>query len=82
MTPSFQRWGITLALLGFVSILPGTVEAQCSTYLTQWGSTGMISGQFIFPFGVATDVTGDVYVADAGNHRIQKFTSTGAYVTQ
>jgi len=29
--------------------------------------------QFIFPFGVATDGSGYVYVADRFNNRIQKF---------
>ncbi len=31
---------------------------------------------------MATDAGGDVYVVDAGNHRIQKFTGTGTYLTQ
>src|SRR5206468_3180577 len=51
-------------------------------YLTQWGSYGQGNGQFFYPRGVATDAYGDVYVADAGNGRIQKFTGTGAYLTQ
>jgi len=32
--------------------------------------------------GVATDHEGNVYVADLGNNRIQKFTNSGAYLTQ
>jgi sugar lactone lactonase YvrE len=31
---------------------------------------------------VATDAVGNLYVADLDNHRIQKFTSTGTYVTK
>jgi DNA-binding beta-propeller fold protein YncE len=31
---------------------------------------------------VATDLPGDVYVVDLINNRIQKFTGTGAYLTQ
>jgi len=30
--------------------------------------------------GVAVDAGGNVFVADAGNHRVQKFTGTGAYL--
>ena len=29
------------------------------------------------PYGVAVDVSGNVYVADSGNHSIQKLDSTG-----
>ena len=45
-----------------------TVAANC-----QAGSTGGAGGEMNGPAGVATDVQGDVYVADAGNNRIQKF---------
>jgi DNA-binding beta-propeller fold protein YncE len=31
---------------------------------------------------VATDASGDVYVGDNHNHRIQKFSSTGTYISQ
>jgi sugar lactone lactonase YvrE len=31
---------------------------------------------------VAVDVSGNVYVADGANHRIQKFTNSGVYVAQ
>ncbi|PYM03608.1 MAG: hypothetical protein DMD82_16510, partial [Candidatus Rokuibacteriota bacterium] len=31
---------------------------------------------------MATDHEGNVYVADLGNNRIQKFTNSGAYLTQ
>ena len=74
MTSLLQRFGITLAMLGFASILPATVGAQA--YLTQWGSVGADSGQFSYPTGVATDAAGNVYIAEQGNHRIQKFTSS------
>ena len=60
------------------------------TYLTQWGSHGNGDGQFEDPNGLATDAAGNVYVADSNiaiidgfhNNRIQKFTSTGTYLTQ
>lgn len=39
----------------------------------KWGSRGAGDGQFYNPYGIAVDVGGNVYVADAGNHRIQKF---------
>src|SRR5438876_11707049 len=82
MTSRLWRFGITLAFVGFASIQPATVGAQPTVYLTQWGSPGSGKGQFSEPFGVATDAAGNVYVEDTGNIRIQKFTSTGAYLTQ
>ena len=37
--------------------------------------------QFSFPSGVSVDATGNVYVADRGNHRIRKITPAGAVTT-
>lgn len=48
--------------------------------LTQWGGSGSGDGQFSWPTGVATDTSGDVYVADSGNNRIQMFSSSGAFI--
>src|SRR5439155_13214594 len=49
---------------------------------TQCSSYGSGDGQFDYPFAVAPDDAGNVYVTDSYNHRIQKFTNTGAYLTQ
>ena len=39
-----------------------------------WGSLGSGDGQFFGgPLGVAVDGSGDVFVADNGNNRVQKF---------
>jgi len=43
------------------------------SFLTAWGSAGSGDGQFNSPGGVAVEGGGSVYVADAGNYRIQKF---------
>jgi DNA-binding beta-propeller fold protein YncE len=45
-----------------------------------WGSSGTGDGQFCRPLGIAVDSDGNVYVADSGNHRIQKFTSAGVFL--
>jgi len=37
---------------------------------------------FNTPLGIALDSNGNVYVADRGNDRIQKFTSTGQFITK
>ena len=46
---------------------------------TQIGSVGVADGQFTTPYGVATDSSGNLYVADTGNNRIQKFNSSGVW---
>ncbi len=48
----------------------------------KWGSSGSGDGEFLFPWGVAVDSSGNVYVADTSNNRIQEFTSTGLFVTK
>jgi DNA-binding beta-propeller fold protein YncE len=46
-----------------------------------FGSTGSGADQFQTPLGVAVDPqTGEVYVADAGNARVEKFDSHGNFV--
>ncbi|MGB4478130.1 MAG: hypothetical protein WBI30_04450, partial [Candidatus Methanoculleus thermohydrogenotrophicum] len=42
-------------------------------FLTTLGSYGKGDGEFRNPSGVAVDAAGNVYVADRGNGRIQKF---------
>ena len=40
------------------------------------------AGQFKYPYSVAVDGSGNVYVADTENHRIQKFGPDGTFLTQ
>ncbi len=64
-------------------------------YITKWGSYGTGNSQFKFsnPDGsyilgsgaegaIAVDKAGMVYVVDNMNHRIQKFDSSGTYITK
>jgi len=51
-------------------------------FVTKWGTEGTGDGQFDEPVGVAVASDGSVYVADAPNGRIQKFTSEGVFVSQ
>jgi DNA-binding beta-propeller fold protein YncE len=46
----------------------------------RWGITGSSLGQFNNPMNLAVGPSGDVYVADGGNHRIQRFRPDGTYV--
>ena len=42
-------------------------------FLAKWGTQGSGDGQFYSPEGIAVDGTGNVYVADTGNNRVQVF---------
>lgn len=45
-------------------------------FVTKWGSHGTVAdGQFVSAQGIAVDFSGNVYVADSDNNRIQKFSS-------
>ncbi len=43
------------------------------TFVTKWGSTGTGDGQFDRAWSLSVDHTGNVYVCEYYNHRIQKF---------
>jgi hypothetical protein len=51
-------------------------------FLKTWGSTGSSQGQFNGIRGIATDAAGNIYVADAGNKRIQVFDGEGTFKSQ
>jgi len=52
------------------------------TYVSQLGKThdhGSDNDRFRFPYGIAFDSAGRVYVGDTDNHRIQIFNNSGVY---
>jgi DNA-binding beta-propeller fold protein YncE len=51
-------------------------------FIKSWGSRGSEQGQFNMVHGLAIDAQNNVYVADAGNKRIQVFDSDGVFKTQ
>jgi hypothetical protein len=51
-------------------------------YLKSWGQTGSGPGQFKGIRGIASDPQGNIYVADAGNDRIQVFDGEGTYKSE
>jgi len=60
--------------------IPASIESSSPpSYLTAFGSRGAGAGQFEGPARDAVDASGDVWVADYGNHRIEEFSSSGAF---
>ena len=50
--------------------------------ISQWGSFGISEpGHFSYPQFIAVD-DGTIYVSDLGNKRVQKFSSTGEFITE
>ncbi len=51
------------------------------TRVAVWGGTGNGNGEFNSPYGLAVDpVSHDLYIAERGNHRISRITSSGTFV--
>ena len=63
------------------TLLNPTVEKYTldGEFIFRWGSKGSGDGEFLNPVGLAIDSNGNVYVVDALNHRIQKFTPEGQF---
>ena len=49
-------------------------------FVQTWGSEGTGPGEFRDPIGVAIGPSGDIYVTDTGNNRIQRFSPDGRFI--
>lgn len=59
-----------------------TTLAKPPVYNFTFGSLGTKGGQFSSPTGAAVDGSGNVWVADTANNRIEKFSSKGEILAQ
>lgn len=51
-------------------------------YLFEWGKKGSKQGEFDLPHGIDLDESGNVYVADRENNRVQVFDSSGKFLKE
>ncbi|MGI0061865.1 MAG: HYR domain-containing protein, partial [Nitrosotalea sp.] len=79
---------VSLTLVGIIifvlsSIVLGYAWASDSPpFVVQWGTYGLLTnGKFAFPQGIATDPSGNVYVTDLGNRRVQEFDNNGNFLS-
>ncbi len=72
---------VLLTALIFVGIYTGEVSGEFYQFDRLWPLLPQ-PWYFHYPAGIAVDGAGNVYVADSGNNRIQKFDSSGTYLTQ
>ncbi len=68
----FTSWGGFVKAFGW-GVLDGSEVLQTCTTMCLKGLAGDGAGQFTEPEGIAVDSSGDVYVSDAENLRVQKF---------
>jgi hypothetical protein len=61
-------------------VADGAAQLESCTSVCQFGHPGGGAGQFDSPKGVAVDSSGDIYVDDHFNKRIDQFSPAGAFV--
>lgn len=56
-----------------VDTLKSTIEVfdQDGNFIFSLGAKGQDDGEFLYPYGIASDKNGKIYVADWGNNRVQ-----------
>jgi hypothetical protein len=59
-----------------------SVVTHTYKFISKWGSLGTGDGQFNNPWEIAIDNSGNVFVTDMNNDRVQKFTFGGAFLTK
>jgi DNA-binding beta-propeller fold protein YncE len=62
-----------------VQVTPGAVPERVADLFK--GGKGVGKGKFDSPTGIAVDGNGNIFVADTGNGRIEKFLPNGTFVT-
>ncbi len=74
-----------LVLLGLffgTSLFQALTVQAAYEYSSQFGTEGNGNGEFDSPKDITRDSSGNIYVADTSNSRIQKFNSSGVYQSQ
>lgn len=59
-----------------------TTEQQAPAFAASFGSVGSAEGQFRLPADIARDASGNLWVVDESNCRVEEFSSAGKYLTQ
>ena len=60
---------------------PAGTQSTGPIYTSQFGSSGSGSGQLSLPVGEALDSSGNLWVADYSNNRLDKFSAAGTFLT-
>jgi DNA-binding beta-propeller fold protein YncE len=80
-----------VSILGFMILLNATNISQNSVampgqesyqFVRSWGGQGSNDGQFLLPHSLAVDTSGNIYVTDTGNNRVEKFSPNGTFISK
>src|SRR3990170_2911727 len=72
---------ITMSIMALLlASMINVKEVSAQIFLFKFGTDGSGDGEFADPQGVAVDSTGNIYVADTINNRIQKFDSNSNFL--
>jgi len=75
----FTSEGVFVKMFGW-GVSNGEAKFQTCTVSCRAGLQGSGNGEFYVPEGIAVDSKGNIFVADRGNHRVQEFNSSLAWV--
>ena len=76
-----SRGDLIVVETDFPRVSVHTLRGSSPKCLTKFGSFGSTPGQFNNPDGITVDGSDNMLVVDSGNHRIQKFTAEGEFIT-
>ena len=75
---------LIFSIFAILNILPQEASANTSAshpFILEWGESGLMQpGHFSFPQNLASDDSGNIYVTDLGNMRVQKFDNDGTFL--
>ena len=59
-----------------------SVLSSNGAFVSRFGSQGAGNGQLSHPGGMAIDASGNIWIADTQNNRIEEFSANGTYLSQ
>src|SRR5215471_4101413 len=79
--PTVARIAVAVGALTF-ALVAATTDASLLSPISSFGTPGAGAGQFQSPRGVAIQASsGNVYVVDSGNARVEKFFPDGSFIS-
>src|SRR5436190_6048759 len=80
--PKTFRNPIRALAIALVIIAGSTAIFATISFILKFGGTGSADGQLLTPRGMATDASGNVYVAEGNGNRYSKFDNNGVFISK